>query len=353
MFSDVINKIFDWLIAFLVASLLIWFAITQPVFSFFSVSTVPEIDQNKLKEHVIELSQTYSPRTAEFEGVRPAARYIYRQLTEVGQATGKKPAYQPFWTMGGGQFSNIIFRLGPRTAETIVIGAHYDTRNAFPGADNNASGIAVLIELARALSIVEKDLPIRVELVAYALSEGKVLGTKDMGSFKHAEMLKKKNRAVKLMISVDSVGYFTNEPNSQQYPFSFMKRVYPTTGNFINISSHLQDFLEVRQVKKSFKKVADLAVHSINAPEIFPDIATSDHINYWKHGFPALLLSDTTSYRNKHYNTVNDTADKLNYLGMTRVVQGLYQTIMDFSKGEKKYTPEPEQRKIWIINPKS
>ncbi len=332
MFSGVINKILDWLIAFFVASLLIWFAITQPVFSFFSSSSVPEIDQNKLKEHVIELSQTYSPRSPEFDGIRPAANYIYRQLAKIGKEIGKKPSYQPFWTMGGGRFSNIIFSLGPVTAETVVIGAHYDTRNTFPGADNNASGVATLIELASALSIVEKDLPIRVELVAYALSEGAVLGTKDMGSFKHAKMLKQKNRSVKFMISVDSVGYFSNQSNSQHYPFSFMKLIYPAKGDFINISGHLADFLQVRQVKKSFKKASDLEVRSINAPEIFPNIANSDHISYWKHGFPAMLISDTTAYRNKNYDTVNDTAETLNYAGMAMVVQGLYQTIVDLPK---------------------
>jgi hypothetical protein len=352
MTSDIINKTFDWLIAFLVAGLLVWFGITQPVFSFFNESSVPEIDAEKLQKHVEELSQTYAPRTPEFEGIRPAAHYIYRQLTKAGQTSGKKPKYQAFWTMGGGRYSNVIFQLGPATAETVVIGAHYDTHNSFPGADNNASGVATLIELARALSIIEKDLPIRVELVAYALSEGSVLGTKDMGSFKHAKMLKRKNRDVKLMISVDSVGYFTNESNSQKYPFSFMKLVYPTTGNFINITSHLQDFSSLRQVKKSFKKASDLAVHSVTAPEIFPNIANSDHINYWKHGYPALHISDTTRYRNKNYNTVNDTADKLNYVGMAMVVQGLYQTVMDFPKSKGKYTAEPEQHKIWIINPK-
>ena len=352
MIPEIINKTFDWLIAFFAAGLIVWFGITQPVFSFFGQSSVPEIDVAKLQKHVEELSQTYAPRTPEFDGIRPAAHYIYRQLIKAGQASGKKPTYQPFWTIGGGRYSNIIFRLGPATAETVVIGAHYDTQNSFPGADNNASGVATLIELVRALSIVEKDLPIRVELVAYALSEGSVLGTKDMGSFKHAEMLKLKNREVKLMISVDSVGYFTNQPNSQQYPFSFMKLVYPTTGNFINVTSHLQDFLHLRQVKKSFKKASDLAVHSVTAPEIFPDIASSDHINYWKHGFPALHINDTTGYRNKNYNTLNDTADKLNYAGMAMVVQGLYQTVMDFPKSKGKYTAEPEQHKIWIINPK-
>lgn len=354
MISDIVNKTFDWLIAFLVAGLTVWFGITQPVFTFFSESSVPEIEASKLKKHVIELSQTYAPRTAEFDGIRPSAHYIFRQLTEVGKSIGRKPKYQAFWTTGGGRFSNVIFQLGPATAETIVIGAHYDTRNAFPGADNNASGVATLIELARALSIIEKDLPIRVELVAYALSEGTVLGTNDMGSFKHAEMLKKKNRAVKLMLSIDSVGYFTNQPNSQRYPFSFMKLVYPTAGNFINISSHLQDFLHLRQVKKSFKKASALGVHSVTAPEIFPSIGNSDHINYWKHGFPALLVSDTTFYRNKYYNTLNDTAEKLNYSGMAMVVQGLYQTVMDFPQSKGKYVAEEaiEQRNIWIINPK-
>ena len=350
MFVEIINKIFDWLIVFFFVSLFIWFGVTQPVFSLFESSSVPEIDQVKLKYHVEALSKTYAPRTPEFEGIRPAAHYIYRQFTEAGRQVGRKPRYQAFGTMAG-SFSNVIFKLGPATAKTVVIGAHYDTKNAFPGADNNASGVSVLIELARALSIVEKELPIRVELVAYALSEGSVLGTSDMGSFKHAEMLKKKNRAVKLMISVDSVGFFSNKSNSQEYPFSFMKLVYPTTGNFINISSHLQDFLELRAVKKSFKKASSLNVRSINAPENFPNIASSDHISYWSHGFPALMVADTRSYRNKNYNTANDTADRLNYAGMAMVVQGLYQTVMDFKKGENGKTREDNQ--IQIINPKN
>jgi Zn-dependent M28 family amino/carboxypeptidase len=352
MISDIVNKTFDWLIAFFVAGFVVWFGITQPIFSFFDESSVPEIETKNLKHHVEELSKTYAPRTPEFDGIRPAAHYIHRQLTEAGKTTGKKPHYQAFSTIGGGRFSNIIFQMGPATAETLVIGAHYDTRNSSPGADNNASGVATLIELVRALSIVEKELPIRVEFVAYALSEGAVLGTKDMGSFKHAALLKKKNREVALMISVDSVGYFTNEANSQHYPFSFMKLVYPTTGNFINISTHLQDILTLRKVKKSFKKIKNLAIQSITAPEIFPSIGNSDHINYWKHDIPAVLISDTTLYRNKHYNTLNDTAERLNYEMMAKIVQGLYQTIVDFAKIEDKAIKKSEKNRLWIINPR-
>jgi Zn-dependent M28 family amino/carboxypeptidase len=305
---------------------------TQPVFSFFSTNSATKIDAKKLKMHVIELSQTYAPRTPEFDGIRPAAHYIHRQLTKVAQVVGKKPTYQSFQTVAGGRFSNIILRLGSKTAATIVIGAHYDTRHAFPGADNNASGVAALIELAHALAVIENDLPIQIELVAYALSEGSVLGTKQMGSFQHAAMLKQKNTEVQLMISVDSVGYFSSENNSQQYPFSFMKLVYPSRGNFINISTHLKDFQQLRRVKKSFKKITDLSVYSITAPEIFPHIASSDHISYWQHGFPALLVSDTMVYRNKHYNRANDSAEKLNYAEMAKVVQGLYQVVIDFAK---------------------
>ena len=352
MFVEIINKVFDWLIVFFFVSLLIWLGVTQPVFSFFSSSNAPEVDQEKLKSHVEALSKTYAPRTPEFEGVRPAAHYIYRELAEAGRSIGRKPYYQAFGSVTG-SFRNVIYKLGPATAETVVIGAHYDTKNSFPGADNNASGVAVLIELARALSIVEKDLPIRVELVAYALSEGSVLGTEDMGSYKHAAMLKKRNRAVKLMISVDSVGFFSDKSDSQKYPFSFMKLVYPTTGNFINISSHLQDFMALRAVKKSFKKIASLEVRSITAPENFPNITSSDQVSYWSQGFPAIMVSDTSTYRNKDYNTAYDTADKLDYARMAMVVQGLYQTVIDFKKGEvEKGRVEPEKNQIQIINPK-
>lgn len=333
MISGVVNKTVDWLIAFLSAGAVVWFFMTQPIFSFFNDShSAAKIDADRLKMHVIELSQTYAPRTPELDSLRPAAHYIHRQLTKAVQTIEKKPTYQAFWTVGGGRFSNIILRLGPTTAATVVIGAHYDTRYAFPGADNNASGIAALIELARALAVIEKDLPIQVELVIYALAEGSVLGTKEMGSFKHAAMLKQNNTEVKLMISVDSIGYFTSQDDSQQYPFSFMKLIYPNQGNFINISTHLEDFQLLRQVKKSFKKITNLSVYSVTAPEIFPNIANSDHISYWKHDFPALLISDTTVYRNKNYNTASDSAEKLNYAEMAKVVQGLYQVVIDFPK---------------------
>lgn len=353
MFSEVINKTFDWLVVFVLSSLVIWFGVTQPVISFMGERKVSEIDQDRLKQHVAELSQTFAPRTSEFDGIRPAAHYIFRELSSAGSLSGNKPKYQAFWTMAG-RFSNIIYSIGPATAETLVIGAHYDTRNVVPGADNNASGVAVLIELARALSVIDKDLPIRVELVAYALSEGSTLGVSDMGSFKHAEMLKKKNRTVKLMISVDSVGYFSSEPNSQAYPFSFMKMIYPTVGNFINIAGHMQDFMEVRHVKKSFERASSLDVRSINAPENFPGIAGSDHVSYWEHGVAAVLISDTSYYRNKNHNTVNDTAEKLNYVGMSMVAQGLYQTVMDFQKSDKQSDQiESGHNKLQIINPKN
>ena len=115
-----------------------------------------------------------------------------------------------------------------------------------------------------------------------------------------------------------------------------MKLVYPTTANFIYISSHFEDFFELRAVKKSFKKIKPLEVRSITAPENFPNIANSDQVSYWTHNFPAVMVTDTRHYRNKSYNTANDTVEKLSYQGMAMVVQGLYQTVVDFEKANNK-----------------
>jgi hypothetical protein len=317
------GRLSDWLLVLIGVNVIIWFVMTSPMLPTLEAmqNSVP-VSQDGLKQHVVELSQTYSPRMAEFENLRPPAGYIRKQFAQYG-----KVKYQ-FFKTGVGTFRNVVASFGPDSKDILVIGAHYDSHDGLPGADGNASGVAGLIELARMLS-VQKNLPMKIELVAYALAEGAYFGTKDMGSFYHAESLKKAGRNVKLMISLDGIGYFDKESGSQKYPYKFMRFFYPGSGDFIRITGRLQDVFTVRKVKKSFSKVDNLEVRSLNAPEVFPSVGRSDHRNYWLQGYPAVMVSDTGGDRNPAFHTEGDVADKLDYERMALVVQGVYQTIVD------------------------
>jgi hypothetical protein len=315
------RKITEWFVVLFVTSLLIWFVLTEPVLPSFKSSQFKTASVTNLQQHVLSLTNT--PRMAEFDNLRPPARYIHKQLAEYG-----KTRYQPFKTAIG-VVNNVIAEFGPDTKNLLIIGAHYDSLDGMPGADGNASGVAGLIELARLLS-EQKDLPIRVQLAAYALAEGQYFGTKDMGSFRHAQQLKQQQKHVVLMMSLDSIGYFTDKSESQNYPYEFMKLFYPSSGDYIRITGRLQDILAVRKIKKSFTKTS-LAVRSLNAPEIIDLVATSDNTSYWEQGFPAVLISDTAADRNPVYHTEKDIAEYLDYERMAVVIQGVGQAVMDIT----------------------
>ncbi|MEE9352324.1 MAG: M28 family peptidase [Thiotrichaceae bacterium] len=312
----------EWFVVLFGASLLLWFVLTEPLLPSFDASEFDVADVTNLQQHVISL--TNSPRMAEFDNLRPPARYIHKQLKKYGKAQ-----YQPFKTAIG-TVNNVVIDFGPDTKDVLIIGAHYDSLEGMPGADGNASGVAGLIELARLLSTHE-GLPIRVQLVAYALSEGQYFGTRDMGSFRHAQQLKQQRKNVVMMMSLDSIGYFSDQSGSQNYPYEFMKYFYPSAGDFIRITGRVQDVMAVRKVKKSFKKVDQLAVRSLNAPEIIASVGTSDNTSYWDQGFPAVLISDTAADRNPAYHTPLDTAEHLDYERMAKVVQAVGQVVLDIT----------------------
>jgi hypothetical protein len=325
MLKPFFSRLVDWLLALIVISVAIWFVMTSPVFSLFSAqSELPEVDKNKLRHHVTTLTSAYSVKNAEEDKqLRPIARYIHQEFAKVSQAS-----YQSFG-VSTGIVNNVIAHFGPDTQKRVVIGAPYDVTGDFSGAD--ASGVAGLLELA-ALLAKQKTLPIRIELVAYALADGEYFGTKTMGSFRHAKKLKKEKRDVVLMLSMDSIGYFSQEADSQKYPYAFMRFFYPSTGNYIKISGRPQELLLTRTVKKSLKKIEGLSVEALTAPEIFASIDFSNNKSYWEQGYAALCITDSAKDRNSLYHTKDDLADTLDYENMAKVVQGIGQVIIDVSR---------------------
>jgi Zn-dependent M28 family amino/carboxypeptidase len=219
-----------------------------------------------------------------------------------------------------------------------VIGAHYDSHGDAiggskhprghtpethtPGADDNASGVAGLLELARLLGRSAQSRTI--ELVAYTLEEPPHFRTEHMGSAWHARSLRAANRDVELMLSLEMIGYFSDEPGSQGYPFPAMSHLYSDRGNFIAIVGKMSDFGATRRVKALMAGATSLPVHSINAPPLLQGVDFSDHLSYWLEGFPALMVTDTSFMRNHHYHQASDTYEKLDYRRMAMVVQGVY-----------------------------
>jgi Zn-dependent M28 family amino/carboxypeptidase len=308
--------------------------ITQPFVSAQTI-TSPAVDAQALQAHVNYLSVDAYPRSADFpQKLNAAADYIKDNLTAAG-VTVTEQAYE----VDGETVRNLVMYFGPTQGKTLVIGAHYDSHgNAqaaersgkshtsdshTPGADDNASGVAGLMELAK---LLQKNPPARpVELVAYTLEEPPYFRTADMGSAQHAKNFAANhpNSSMDLMVSLEMIGYFTDAPDSQDYPIKAMKLLYPNQGNFITVVGRTSDVGAVRRVKAALKGET-LEVRSINAPASIAGVDFSDHQNYWALNQPAVMVTDTAFMRNKQYHQAGDTYDKLDYNRMAQVVQGVY-----------------------------
>lgn len=316
------------LVVLFILFIVLWFLLTQPVWTSKKVTT-PNAKPKILRHYVETLSQTLLPRVGKEAKLAPTIKWIEQQLSAYGTT------HRQTYTIDSGKltnetFHNIIIRFGPDTKEVTVVGAHYDTHDEFPGADDNASGVAGLIELARLLS--QTTLTSRVELVAYTLEEPPYFATQHMGSNIHAKSMKTAGKDIRLMMSLEMIGYFSDEPNSQHYPVPYLDWIYPRKGNFIAIVSNLSNMATLRAVKTSFKQSTDLPVYSINAPAFIPGVDFSDHRNYWAQGYPAVMITDTAFARNTAYHTVHDTADRLNYENMAKVVEATFHTVIQHQK---------------------
>lgn len=327
MFNRLVAKLIDWLVAILIVCVLLWFFITQPIFPVQSAGGLPQPNQTNLKNHVINLRKLANSQQL-MEDSLSTDSYIFSYLSRIG-----KPTKQSFAGMSG-RYNNISLLIGSKAAKRIVIGVQYSPPKGNAKQPWNPSGIAALLETARVFGASKDKLPVAVELVAYATAGMVSNGTLDMGSFHHAKALKKKRVDLLLMLALRSVGYYRSDAYTQQYPFSFMRMLYPDTADFISLSSRLEDFRTIRSVKQSFSRVPEMLVESVSAPEIFPLVGGADHENYWVHNFSALQVSDLLEYRLPKRVSANKTRS-LDYQKMSHLIQALYQTVLDSNNTEK------------------
>ena len=310
------------LLALLVLGVALWATVTQPMLSSSSAASSTPVDPARLEAHVRMLAETLAPRDyAHPENLDRVAAYVRAAFEKTGGRLSEQ-----VYEVAGRHYRNVIASYGPESGERIVVGAHYDTCQPLPGADDNASGVAGLIELAQ---LIGRRAPsLRTDLVAFTLEEPPFFRTSYMGSRKHAAQLRADDVKLRGMISLEMIGYFSDEPGSQHFPSSLLELFYPTVGNYVAVVGRVGGGGIVRRVKRAMRGASSLPVYSLNGPRFVPGIDFSDHASYWDEGYAAAMVTDTAFFRNLAYHTPEDTADRLDYRRMALVVQGVYAAVL-------------------------
>ena len=279
--------------------------------------TPGQVDPERLKAHVRTLSETFHPRDHQHpDNLERTAGYVAGALTRAGGRVSSEP-----YSTGGASYRNVIARFGPDSEERLVIGAHYDAAEGAPGADDNASGVAGLLELAALLK--ERPPRMRVDLVGFTLEEPPHFRRDTQGSKVHARALRTQGVKVRAMMSIETIGYYSNEADSQHYPVAALKLRYPSTGNFIAVVGRTDQGALVASVHQAMSAASDLPVESLAAPRSLKGVDFSDHASFWDEDYPAVMVTNTALFRNPNYHTPGDTWDTLDYAHMAQVVQGV------------------------------
>ncbi len=250
-----------------------------------------------------------------------AADYIESVLAGYGYGVWRQT-----YSCYGKSVSNLVAEKKGTDKGVVIIGAHYDTVPGTPGADDNASAVAGLLELAR----LHRESPGKKTLVfvAFANEEPPCFGSYNMGSMVYARHLRAQETPVEVMVSLEMIGFFRPEP-IQSYPIPAMGLFYPKTGDYIGVVGNFHSSRFVSLIKKGIRKHSKIKSRSLTAPEFFGGINLSDNYSFWRHGYRAVMVTDTSFFRNKNYHQEQDTIDTLNFDSMAEVVKGLYGTLLE------------------------
>lgn len=293
--------------------------------SFFSLfSFAQKADTNLLRTHLETIiNDSVSRNHQNTTELNRVAQYLQREFEKYSDSV-----WLQTYTVNGKKYHNVVCSFGRQYTERIVVGAHYDVCGNQDGADDNASGTTGLLELSRLLK--GQTLKHRIDLVAYTLEEPPYFRTQYMGSYVHAQYLHNIHAKVKGMISLEMIGYFSDKKNSQHYPVGLLKLFYGNRGNFITVVRKMGGGKFGRNIKRKMKHQDLIRTKSISAPKKMTGIDFSDHLNYWKFGFRAVMITDTSFYRNYHYHQQGDTMDILNLDKMAKVITQVYHTIVSY-----------------------
>jgi Zn-dependent M28 family amino/carboxypeptidase len=283
----------------------------------------------RLESHVRMLAEDIGDRNVyQPDALAQASAYI----DNVWQAQGSLVTPQTYEAEGIPCSNLEVTHAGITHPEQILlIGAHYDSVSGSPGANDNGSGVAALLEIARLLKGVETDCTVR--FVAFVNEESPFFFREQMGSMVYARMARKRDDDIRLMISLEMLGYYSERPRSQRYPPLF-RFFYPDRANFIAFVSNLRSRRVLHRFSTAFGRHSQFPAEHVATFSWIPGVALSDHLAFWRQGYRALMVTDTAFYRYPHYHAATDLPDELDYASMAAVTEGVAHAVASLARQE-------------------
>lgn len=320
-----------WLTLIAATAWLLWYMVKVPGVSYTGalkpLTSEEQLIAGNLRRHVAAIASREHNlfRPAELEA---AAQYIEKALAGVDHAVAAQRIQA-----GPMEVRNIEIEVTGegRRDEIIVVGAHYDSVSGAPGANDNGSGVGAIIELARLFRDARPARTLR--FVAFVNEEPPFHHSDAMGSRQYSRRSKERGENIVAMFSLETIGYYSDRPGSQHYPFP-LGFFYPSTGSFIAFVSNLSSRALLHEVIASFRRHAEFPSEGVAAPAFIPGVDWSDHWSFWQEGWPALMVTDTAPYRYPHYHTAQDTPDQVDYERAARVVIGLFHMLRALAQSE-------------------
>lgn len=282
-----------------------------------------------LVRHVGELAG----RVGERNLLRPAAlaagaEYVASALAGLGYTVARQT-----YRCRGVEVSNLEAELagGEREGEVVVVGGHYDTAPGSPGANDNGTGVAATLEVARRLAGQRPARTLR--LLAFVNEEPPYFQTDDMGSLVYARRCRERGERVVAMLSLETIGCYSDQPGSQRYPVPQLALLHPDRGDFIALLGNLPSLPLVRRLTAAFRRASALPVEGMALPDFVPGVGWSDHWAFWQCGYPAVMVTDTAPFRYPHYHDAGDTPDKVDFGRAARVVAGVLAGVEELLAG--------------------
>jgi len=318
-----------WLTLAVATAWLLWYMVAVPGASYRGALKPLTPDENllagNLRRHVAAIASR-EHNLWNRPALEEAAQYIERMLA----ASGYPVRAQRIETaLGEVRNLEVEVRGGARGTEIVIVGAHYDSIIGAVGANDNGSGVGAVLELAR---LFKEAKPARtLRFVAFVNEEPPFYRGDEMGSRYYAQRSKELGDNIVAMFSLETIGYYSERPGSQRYPFP-LNFFYPSTGNFIAFVSNLSSRALLHETIASFRRHAEFPSEAVAAPAVLPGVDWSDHWSFWREGYPALMVTDTALYRYPHYHTMQDTPDKVDYERLARVVTGLHGMLRELAQ---------------------
>jgi hypothetical protein len=312
-----------------VLALLWWFGIRMPGKNISKAAPLSP-DEVKLREELRADVQKLAGEIGErnmryYPQLNAAADFIENSFSRAGLHP-RQDSYE----LHGQACYNIEVEIPGTHPEIILIGAHYDSVFGSPGANDNGSGVAATLALARRFAGRKPEHTLR--FVAFANEEPPYFLSGEMGSLVYAGRCKARGDKISAMISLETIGYFSDAPHSQAYPSPGLGIFYPKVGNFIGFVSNVQSRVLLRRVIALFRQHAKIPSEGAALPWFIPGVSWSDQWSFWKHGYPGIMVTDTAPFRYPYYHSANDTPDKLDYDRFTLVVSGMEKVIQGLDK---------------------